>query len=538
MPKAGCGAPQTGVAFLPQLDGCYTGRWGELAPEEENNVPSVLPGWSPDLERSFKELLYRFLEEVHSTKAALYLLSGDGRFLLVTQYGFGRRDLLAAEFPARAPMVQLARHLRNRVKSYNDPDAAGEVAEYLEGAGTARLLLVPLYAGSRLLGLVDARDKGRKKPFTGADEEAAATIGKALVGLLRETGLYSDLEESGPEPVEGIVQEEPVAPKIRETSGLGPRAMETLLETMETLAGLDGVGGVALTLAGENRVHTAVRAGASLREDEVAALRSHHRGMLGDRLAGLTLRDWVVEAGGVTGDRGSPREIAASAIVLEEDGWALCASVLASLGSVSAPRVLNLLRAQAKLLSRAETGTRRWRRLARLLLEPGEARYPELVAHSEAVSRIAWRLSIAMGEDDETVEAAAVAGLLHDVGLRELDYETLYKHPNPGPMERRVYTRHPLLGEQILNRAGLSMVAHAVRHHHERWDGGGYPDRLQAGAIPLLSRIVHVAEVYDVLTSDTSYRRPVGRGEALGILRSAAGHQFDPDIVLALEGVV
>ena len=510
-----------------------------MAPGEENNVTSVLPGWSPDLERSFKELLYRFLEEVHSTKAALYLLSGDGRFLLVTQYGFGRRDLLAAEFPARAPMVQLARHLRNRAKSYNGPDAAGEVAEYLEGAGTARLLLVPLYAGSRLLGLVDARDKGRKKPFTGADEEAAAAIGKALVGLLRETGLYPDLEESGPAPVEGIVQEEqPVEPKLRETCGLDPRGMESLLETVETLAGLDGVGGVALTLASENHVHTAVRAGASLREDEVEALRNHHKGMLGERLAGLTLRDWVVEAGGVTGDPGSPREIAASAILLEEDGWALCASVLASLGSVSAPRVLNLLRAQARLLGRNATGTRRWRRLARLLLEPGEARYPELVAHSEAVSRIAWRLSIAMGEDEETVEAAAVAGLLHDVGLRELDYESLYKHPNPGPMERRVYTRHPLIGEQILNRAGLSIIAHAVRHHHERWDGGGYPDRLQAGSIPLLSRIVHVAEVYDVLTSDTSYRRPVGRGEALGILRSAAGHQFDPEIVLALDGVV
>ncbi len=501
-------------------------------------MTSVLPGWSPDLERRFKELLYRFLEEVHSTKAALYLLAGDGTFLLVTQYGFGRRDLLAAEFPARAPMVQLARQLRNRAKSYNGPDAAGEVSEYLEGAGTARLLLVPLYAGSQLLGLVDARDKGRKKPFTGADEEAAATIGKALVGLLKETGLYPDLDDFNPPPVEGIVQEEPVAPKVHEPCGLDPRSMEVLLETMETLAGLEGIGGVALTLAGEDRVHTAVRAGTSLREDEVEALRSHHKGMLGERLAGLTLRDWVVEAGGVTGDSGRPREIAASAILLEQKGWALCGSVLASLGSSSATKVLNVLRTQAQQLSRNAIGTRRWRRLARLLLEPGETRYPELVAHSEAVSRIAWRLSIAMGEDDETVEAATVAGLLHDVGFRELDYESLYKHPDPGPMERRVYTRHPLMGEQILNRAGLPIVAHAVRHHHERWDGGGYPDRLGAGSIPLLSRIIHVAEVYDVLTSDSSYRRPVGRSEALGVLRSAAGHQFDPEIVRALDGVV
>ena len=124
-----------------------------------------VPGWSPGLERSFKEILYRFLEEVQSTKAAFYLLAPDGTYVLMAQYGFGRRDLLAAELHARDPVVLRARDLRTHPHAINHPDEAPELAPFLEGAGTARLLLVPLWEGSRLLGFVDARDKGRKRPF-------------------------------------------------------------------------------------------------------------------------------------------------------------------------------------------------------------------------------------------------------------------------------------------------------------------------------------------------------------------------------------
>ncbi len=497
-----------------------------------------LPGWSPELERRFKELLYRFLEEVHSTKAALYLLAEDGRYLLVTQYGFGRRDQLAAEFPAGAPMVQLARHLRSRPRAYNGPEATGEISGYLEGAGTARLLLAPLYTGSRLLGFVDARDKGRKKPFTAADEENAAEIARALVQLIREEELYPELEESGPRegPVEAPA--EPVPPAGREAAGLDRAALAELLAAAENLAALPDLGGVLLTLFENGSAHTVGRAPAELGQEELEALRRHHAGLLSATRGGLAGNRWTFDVRVVEGEGGAPREIAASSILLQDGGWTLVASILGALGSSAPVHALEVLASQARTLQRTTRTTRRWRRLARVLLEPGERRYPELRQHSEAVSRLAWRLAAALGEDDDTVEAAAVAGLLHDVGMRELDYEHLYRHPAPGPTERRLYSRHPLIGEQILSGAGLPLVAQAVRHHHERWDGGGYPDGLQGPSIPLLARIVHVAEVYDVLTSDGSYRRPVGRGEALGILRSAAGHQFDPELVRVLEGVV
>ena len=122
-----------------------------------------------------------------------------------------------------------------------------------------------------------------------------------------------------------------------------------------------------------------------------------------------------------------------------------------------------------------------------------------------------------------------LGGLESAVGMG--DYEQIYKHPSPGTDERNQYRRHVEVGERILRDTGLDRVAAAIRHHHERWDGRGYPDRLSNVSIPFLARMVHVAEVYDVLTGSHSYRRPVGPQRALSIIKSAAGHQFDPEVV-------
>jgi HD-GYP domain-containing protein (c-di-GMP phosphodiesterase class II) len=143
-----------------------------------------------------------------------------------------------------------------------------------------------------------------------------------------------------------------------------------------------------------------------------------------------------------------------------------------------------------------------------------------------------------MGLDDATVEDAAVAGLLHDVGMRELDYDRLYRHPSPGTEERRTYRRHPEIGAARLDGICPARVVAAVRSHHERWDGTGYPDRLSGEAIPQLSRIVHLAETWDVLTSPTSYRSGGTREVAETVVRQEAGHQFDPRLVRVLLDVV
>jgi len=96
---------------------------------------------------------------------------------------------------------------------------------------------------------------------------------------------------------------------------------------------------------------------------------------------------------------------------------------------------------------------------------------------------------------------------------------------------------HARVGASMLVAAGLLSEASIVRHHHERWDGAGYPDRLHGDAIPLESRIILVADTFDAMTSDRAYRAAIPRAAALAEIERSAGSQLDPGCVAALRDV-
>jgi HD-GYP domain-containing protein (c-di-GMP phosphodiesterase class II) len=97
--------------------------------------------------------------------------------------------------------------------------------------------------------------------------------------------------------------------------------------------------------------------------------------------------------------------------------------------------------------------------------------------------------------------------------------------------------QHPVIGERILRAIpGFGAIARMVRHEHERWDGGGYPDRLSGTAIPVGSRIILACDAYHAMTSDRPYRKAMPHSDAMAELTSNAGAQFDPDVVQALVG--
>jgi HD-GYP domain-containing protein (c-di-GMP phosphodiesterase class II) len=98
---------------------------------------------------------------------------------------------------------------------------------------------------------------------------------------------------------------------------------------------------------------------------------------------------------------------------------------------------------------------------------------------------------------------------------------------------RMVLERHPQIGFRMLESLGVDPVADWVLHHHERWDGGGYPDGIPGERIPLGARIIFVADAYDAMTTDRVYRRKLTTGDALAELERCAGTQFDPDVVAA-----
>jgi diguanylate cyclase (GGDEF)-like protein/putative nucleotidyltransferase with HDIG domain len=157
--------------------------------------------------------------------------------------------------------------------------------------------------------------------------------------------------------------------------------------------------------------------------------------------------------------------------------------------------------------------------------------------HSEAVIEISAAVARNLGLREVEVERIRSAALLHDVGKVAIPDEILHK---PGPLTDREWVlmrEHPVIGERILSvLPGMSAVARIVRHEHERWDGGGYPDGLAGEDIPLGSRIIIAADTYHAITSDRPYRAGRSHAEAIEELTRCAGTQFDPTVTAALVG--
>jgi putative nucleotidyltransferase with HDIG domain len=161
---------------------------------------------------------------------------------------------------------------------------------------------------------------------------------------------------------------------------------------------------------------------------------------------------------------------------------------------------------------------------------PSESKTPlddQVAVTAQAIARL-------IGLDAEDQEVAYHAGLLHDIGQIGLPEELLTKQGSLTPEEFAQIQQHTILGAEI---AGpfrpAPVLAPAIRHHHERWDGTGYPDKLQGPAIPMMARIVSVADGFQALITDRPYRKAFTVAKALEILAHGSGTQWDPRLVAA-----
>jgi diguanylate cyclase (GGDEF)-like protein len=176
-----------------------------------------------------------------------------------------------------------------------------------------------------------------------------------------------------------------------------------------------------------------------------------------------------------------------------------------------------------------------YRAVVRSLAAALEARDGYTGEHSDAVHALSVAVAKKLGLYPREVAEVEAVALLHDVGKIGIPDQILHK-PGPLTAEEWVLMReHPVIGERILRPLpGLSDVATAVRHEHERWDGRGYPDGKAGEDIPLASRIVLTCDAYNALVSDRPYRKRLSDATAEAELRRCAGTQFDPRVVEAL----
>lgn len=168
----------------------------------------------------------------------------------------------------------------------------------------------------------------------------------------------------------------------------------------------------------------------------------------------------------------------------------------------------------------------------RALADALDAKCDYTAGHSLRVSRIAVLIGRQMGLPEDTLRDIELGGILHDIGKIGVPESILWKPDKLTAEERSIMSRHPVKSAEIIgDLKGLVRAREYVKHHHEFFDGSGYPDGLVGDNIPIGARIILVSDAYDAMTTDRPYRKAIGHVRAIEELRKLAGTQFDPVVV-------
>ncbi|PYQ52793.1 MAG: hypothetical protein DMF59_03525 [Acidobacteria bacterium] len=524
------------------------------------------------MQDQLKQILYGCVEHVQATRAALYLsASGDlneKRYELVTSYAFndaGRKVLNATD-----DLVDRLAVKRNAF-FVNGLGSDTRLSEMLFRQGTDRLLAAPLFARGRLLGFIDMRDKAGKKPFGNPDLDAARMIADQVLSLLTSRKLFGlaptaisvsddttskalqsaimdqryDLSAPAVKAIEAAresMAKRQLAPTATAKKVLTESDLEIVRLLLPAALAIPGAVLACFSAIGQLETPQSIVAIAEVTEDAIESLEKHLQAWF----RGVAHKDFDLSTSQPQliypfGEQIVPVSAAGISTILSApvnaqsfEGLVLTVA-FERIPAGQAQRALTMFLHQIENSVESAIiagGGRSDRQLvAERLLEPDFQRYPELVDHCRQVSIMSARLATLVGLSPQQVETVRLAGLVHDVGLRLLDYERLYRRQGLTAEEMRGLAEHALVGAAIVEPLLGPEVAHAVLRHHERVDGKGYPSHMAGQTIPLASRIIQVCDAWVAMTSAASYQTALTRGDAARRLKASAGTQFDEAVV-------
>lgn len=538
------------------------------------------------IEAQLKQILYGCVEHVQATKAALYLCNSHDlnakTYELVTSYQYNAADRKVVT--ANDDLVD--RLVVKRSPFFiNGLGSDQRFSEMMFRQGNDRLLVSPLFSRGRLVGFIDMRDKAGKKPFETPDVEAAKRIADDMLSVLASNKLYGVapvalIEEpraraSAPSVVMPTVapaapQPQPQPqPQTRAAAPFSPAAMQAIeaarqylsrrqhagqatgrravtesdLEVARMLlpAALAVPGAVVACISGAGHATNpfAVVALANVTDDANELLVNHVQTWLKRaNQPHMTHHPQPVFPFGpqslpIAGN-GITAILTATVSAGTLDGLLLTV-MFERVAEAQAQRALQIFLRQIEPMvdSALATGAGRGDRqaIAERLLEPDFQKYPDLAEHCREVAAMAYRFARVLELPPTQAESVRIAALVHDAGLRLLDYERMYRRANLTAEEMRGLAEHPVVGAALVEPLLGSDVAQAVLRHHERVDGKGYPSRLSGTQIPVAARIIQIADAWVAMTSRVTYQLPIPREQAAARLREASGTQFDPALV-------
>ncbi|BDU74600.1 HD domain-containing phosphohydrolase [Mesoterricola silvestris] len=520
-------------------------------------LPSLRSLSDPLIQR-LSQLIYRCLEDLGSTKAALYLRDpATGAFELVSHYGWPRtlppQERIAPQDPV---LVLMARERRSL--TVNDPKNYPELKPFsLGAANVARFHISPIYDRGDWKALLIQRDPSKGGVYDAARQDPLAQAICAEI-VLALNAFPIPAAQPDPEPPAPAVEELPAlrvpappsgamvqveAPEAdaypaTETEGVVPEQQTFFWEAASLLCQMVPSAAVALRLS---------------ETQEARPLLVYSRLPLSADLQKEVLRHILAQA--PQGADADPPILARSEWPEREPRTGHFATLLPVLLEEEAggENLLMLFRLEDRPFSMHEQDL--VRQVSRMLgfylqevglheryhqaflsvshriLASAEGRIPSLKTHSIHTAELSRDLARKVDLPTAAVEAVSISAILHDVGTLLLDYRVLDK-PRLTPEELEKVRQHPVLASTFLKDLYFPFdVLHIIRHHHEHWDGGGYPDGLKGEAIPMGSRIIHLVEAYEMMISETPYRAAKTPAQAEAEIQRLAGIQFDPHLV-------
>jgi response regulator RpfG family c-di-GMP phosphodiesterase len=530
------------------------------------------------LEPELKQILYGCVEYVQATKAALYLSASrdlnEKTFELVTSYQFN--DAARRVIHDNDDLVDRLAVKRSGF-FINGLGVDMRFSEMLFRQGTDRLLATPLFSRGRMIGFIDMRDKAGKRPFDSPDVEAAKKIGDQVLSLLSEKNMFGlapiKLVDEPPQRVEPTLSLPQVMTPVRETAArtqemsqaatraiasaremmskrqlshqttgkhqLSDRDLEIVRLLLPAALAIPGAVLACFSAIGHVNNPQAIVAIATVTDDAMEMLQAHLQAWLKRaNQPHVTTRPQLIYPFGVqvvpVSAAGISTILSAPVNAQSVEGLVLTIA-FERIPEAQAQRAMHIFLRQMEhsieTAIAASAGRNDRQTLAEHLLEPDFQKYPDLVEHSRQVASIAQRFAILLELPPTQVEMVRIAALVHDVGLRLLDYERLYKRPNLTAEEMRALAEHPIVGAALVEPLLGNEISQAVLRHHERVDGKGYPSRMSGNQIPLASRIIQIADAWVAMTSATTYQPSISREAAVTKLREGAGTQFDEPLV-------
>jgi putative nucleotidyltransferase with HDIG domain len=573
--------------------------------------------FSEVLTRRFAQVLYRCLEEVKSTKGALYLVvEGVPGLHLVGHFGFPRLIPPPEYLALDSPLVAWVQRER-RTFAVNAVQGYPELNAFTQGAETPRCLLTPVYDRGNWLGILFQRDLSRgeaydlvrdepptlavceaivaayrefrfilnpsavpeslpsaeEEPLLGAQMEAVPVVvppsesmfpssspryvpapGVALEGypannirevpasLVTRSGRYTtrSLEEALKHPTEAAAPAAgPMPPRQELKPGMFlPEQRTFFWESASLLSSLVPVSAIALWVDDPHELRPILAysrhpLSPELKQQILAHAMYHIPKVEEKDLQILIKSEWP--------DQEPLRGVFQTylpVLLLEEGGGQDLLLLFRAEERTFNEQEQTCIQQMARLLGfhfqegrLHENYHRAFLSVAHRILTSMEGGAPKLRTHSLNTARLARNLALHLELSSAEVEAVSIAAILHDVGTFMLDPGLVSKTPLT-PEELTKIQTHPVLASIFLKDFRFPFdVLRIIRHHHERWDGQGYPDGLAGEAIPMESRIIHMVEAFEVMSSGSEFKSAVPSREILEELRKEAGRQFDPALV-------